>query len=341
MQRADGGGRADGSGRADGTGLVLGVDVGNSKTLVVAADRDGRVVGVASGPGVASGLGDLDTMLDPLLDLAERASGARSGFDAACLAIAGIDLPAQEEAMSRRAVDAGLADRLSVLNDTFALLRTVPGDRGDGVAVVAGAGINCVGVRGDVHVRYHAMGVVSGDWGGGGDLGRQALALACRAEDGRGERTLLARTVPQHFALDRPLQVTEEIMFGRLSEHRLVELARVALETAAAGDAVAQTLIGRVAAEVVTFIETTRRRLDWHDGLGPLPVLLGGGLLQSGNEFLLERIREPYADGDRATISVATVPPVIGSLLLAYDLLDGDAPDAARLAAQVMAQPAV
>ncbi|WP_168429318.1 BadF/BadG/BcrA/BcrD ATPase family protein [Microbacterium sp. K24] len=318
----------------DGAGLVLGVDVGNSKTHVVVADREGRVVGVASGPGLQSGLGGLDTMLTPLIDLAERASGARSGFDAACLALAGIDLPEQEQAMTRLAAEASLAERITVLNDTFALLRTGP-DRGDGVAVVAGAGINCVGVRGDVHVRYHAMGTVSGDWGGGMELGRETLSLACRAEDGRGEPTALSDAVPQHFGLERPLQVTEQIMRGELSEHRLVELARVALETATQGDAVAQTLVSRVADEVVTFVETTRRRLTWPDDQGPLPVLLGGGLLQSGNEFLLGRIREPYADGDRATISVATVPPIVGSLLLAYDLLGGDAPDAGELAGQV------
>jgi hypothetical protein len=53
---------------------------------------------------------------------------------------------------------------------------------------VCGAGINCVGTRADGRVwRFQSLGRISGDWGGGNQLGYDMLWLAVRAEDGRGE----------------------------------------------------------------------------------------------------------------------------------------------------------
>ena len=60
-------------------------------------------------------------------------------------------------------------------NDTFAVLRAGT-DRTWGVGIVCGFGTNCCGVAPDGRVfRLPAIGPVSGDWGGAGDLGRAAL----------------------------------------------------------------------------------------------------------------------------------------------------------------------
>ena len=75
-----------------------------------------------------------------------------------------------------------------VRNDTFAILRAGV-EEPRGVAVVCGAGINCVGMRPDGRVaRFPALGRVSGDWGGGGGLFEEAMWRGARAEDGRGGR---------------------------------------------------------------------------------------------------------------------------------------------------------
>jgi N-acetylglucosamine kinase-like BadF-type ATPase len=330
--------------------LALGVDVGNSKTHVVATDTHGRVVGAATGPGWISGDLTAGTAVDHVLGLAERACGHRSGFAAAALAVAGLDLPGQEEEMTERVIAAGLAGRVTVVNDTFALLRTGSESR-DGVAVVAGAGINCVGVRGDRVVRFHSMGRLSGDWGGGYDVGREALALACRSEDGRDGATLLRTRVPEHFGLTRPLEVTEAVVSGRLREDRLLELAPVVFAAAGEGDAAATSIVQRLADEVAAFARTALRRLDWgrldrgrlergrlDRADEPVPLVLGGGLLQSADAYLVGSIREALADvAPGVDLRVSDVPPVVGAVLMALDLLDSPAPDAAALAAAVRA----
>jgi N-acetylglucosamine kinase-like BadF-type ATPase len=313
--------------------LVVGVDVGNSKTHVAAAGPDGAIVGVATGTGWVSGSLTDETVVGHVLALVERAAGRRGGFEAATVAMAGLDLPEQARTMAERLAPLAAAGRLGVLNDTFALLRAGSAG-GEGVAVVAGAGINCVGVRGDRTVRYHSQGRLSGDWGGGYDLGAEALAMACRAEDGRGAATVLDRLVPRHFGLERPLQVTEALLTGSLGPERLLELCPRVYAAAADGDAVALGLVHRLADEVAAFVTATAERLGWSEG--PLPVVLGGGLLRSRDPRLLARVRAGLGDlAERAEIAVCDVPPVTGAVLLALDLAGRLAPSAASLGADV------
>lgn len=308
--------------------LVLGVDVGNSKAHVAVVDTGGDVVGAAAGTGWSSGDLTAHTAVDHVLGLAERACGRRAGFAAAAIAMAGLDLPHQERDMVDRFAAAAPAPAVTVVNDTFALLR-VGAPSGDGVAVVAGAGINCVGVLGDRVVRFHSLGRLSGDWGGGYDVGAEALALACRAEDGRGAATALERLVPRHFGLDRPLQVSEAVLAGRLRRDRLLELCPAVFAAAGEGDAAARSVVERLGAEVAVFARTAVRRLSWDSG--PVPVVLGGGLLRSRDPVLLGAITA--ALDDRLEVIVSDDPPVVGSVLMALDLLG--VPPPARLTARL------
>ena len=73
--------------------------------------------------------------------------------------LAGLDFP-EEERRFHAAVDGlGWAGRIIVGNDTFAVLRAGT-DRGWGVAVTCGTGINCVGIGPDGrHVRFPSLGI--------------------------------------------------------------------------------------------------------------------------------------------------------------------------------------
>ena len=98
----------------------------------------------------------------------------------------------------------GLADELLLRNDTFAVLRAGT-DRGWGVGVVCGTGLNCAAVAPDGRtVRFAALGEISGDDGGGGCLGLQAVGATIRGRDGRGPRTDLERLIPSTSACATP-----------------------------------------------------------------------------------------------------------------------------------------
>lgn len=93
--------------------------------------------------------------------------------------------------------------------------------------MVCGAGINAVAVAPDGRThRFPALGAISGDWGGGGQLGNDALWHAVRAEDGRGEPTLLLPALLEHYGETSIAKVVEKIHFEeiKLDPHALCPL---------------------------------------------------------------------------------------------------------------------
>ena len=187
--------------------------------------------------------------------------------------LAGVDFPSEEEELRAELEARGFAGHVVVGNDTLALLRAGT-ERGWGVAVVCGAGINGVGVGPDgSDVRFPALGAITGDWGGGYDVGSEALFAAARSEDGRGAQTSLEHSVPRHFGLDSPRRLAEGDARRRISHRRLIELARSS-SAEAAHDPAAAAIVERPADEVVALarVALTRLGLDQE----PVEVVLGG-----------------------------------------------------------------
>ncbi len=319
--------------------LLLAVDGGNSKTDVLLLDRSGRVLSHVRGPSCAPVHHGLDGAMD-ILDLLVRkafAAALAPGEEpvrpaVGVFALAGADLPHEEEQLLAACQGRGWVQRAVVRNDAFALLRAGT-DRGWGVAVVCGAGMNAVGVGPDgAVVRFPALGAISGDWGGGYDVGLAALAAAARAQDGRGAPTRLATAVPAHFGLADPLAVTEALHLGTLPLSRLVELPPALFDAARHGDEVAREVVLRLADEVTAFALATIRRLALPQD--DVDVVLGGGLLRAGLPLLDDAVRagiQRQAPGAR--VLVVDCEPIVGAGLLA--LTEAGAPPAAAAALRV------
>ncbi|MGH2996146.1 MAG: N-acetylglucosamine kinase [Gaiellaceae bacterium] len=316
--------------------LVLAVDGGNSKTDLALVHADGEVLALVRGPlssphhlGVDGCLAVLDTLRDDALGEAglTRANGAVA--DVAELLLAGVDFPTEEREVEDAVGPRGWAARTSVRNDTFAVLRAGT-ERGWGIAVVCGAGINCVGVGPDGrHARFPALGSITGDWGGGFDVGLAGVSAAARSEDGRGPRTSLERTVPAHFGLRTPTELAEAIHRGHIPQRRVIELAPAVLAEAAA-DSVAAEIVDRLAAEVVALARVALARLELDQQ--PVEVLLGGGLLQTADGRLVAAIGEGLREvGPAITVRAATSPPIVGAALLGLDELGAGQDAQARL----------
>jgi N-acetylglucosamine kinase-like BadF-type ATPase len=283
-------------------GLVLGVDGGNSKTDVVVATTDGVPVSFVRGGGSNShgpgGSAACVEVIASLVDLDEQA-------DRAVLFLCGADLPHDVIELTQLARARGWAREVTVDNDTFALLHAGT-DSVDAVAVICGAGINCVGRSRDRIVRYPALGWETGDWGGAEALGQEALYHANRAVDGRGEPTALVELVELHFG--KPVvEVGADLHYKRMARARLGELAPAVV---ASDDAVALELTQRLADEIVLLVERAVRDLEVFDA----DVVLGGGMLPYGG-----RLYSLVAERLAAEPIVPTLPPVAGAVLAALD----------------------
>ncbi|MET8484563.1 N-acetylglucosamine kinase [Streptomyces tendae] len=299
---------------------VLAVDAGNSKTDVAVVTADGEVLGTARGGAFRPPAVGVERAVDALADAVTRAFAAAGvtcvDHVSACLANA--DLPVEEEQLAAALHARAWGTGVEVRNDTFAVLRAGVAEP-LGVAVVCGAGVNCVGMRPDGRTaRFPAIGRISGDWGGGWGLAEEALWHAARAEDGRGGPTELARTLPAHFGLDSMYALIEALHLRSVEPGRRHELTPVLFATAADGDPVARSIVDRQADEVVAMAVVALTRLDLL--AEPAPVLLGGSVLAARHPQLDGRIRELLAArAPKAVPRVVTARPVLGAVLLGLD----------------------
>jgi N-acetylglucosamine kinase-like BadF-type ATPase len=320
---------------------ILAVDGGGSKTDAVLLRRDGTILGAArtrSADGHDARAAQGPTVQERHLrsvGVAIARAAHRAGLDPdrmpvadlGVFCLAGADLPSDDRRLLRWIVGSGWAEQVVLRNDTFAILRAGT-DRPWGVAVVCGFGTNCSAVAPSGRItRFPAVGPISGDWGGANDLGAWAAWYAIRAEDGRGDPTVLARVVPEHFGLRRPRQLTEALYRGRVEEERLAELAPLVFRAAVRGDAIARSLVDRQADEIVTMAATAMRRLRMTRL--DADVVLGGGIFRNRDPRFFRRIDDGLHEvAPAARTHVLHDPPVVGAALMGLDRID--APRAAH-----------
>ena len=311
-----------------GPAAVLAIDGGNSKTDVALVAADGTLLGRSHGPGVPAPTVGIDESIRVFGDLLEQAAGqAGLAFDGrspialhAAAYLAGVDIPQEEAAMTAALNRQGWTTTTRVDNDTFAVFRAGTMNHW-GVGVVAGAGINAVGIGPDGRiVRFPSIGEITGDFGGGGDLSEQTMWFSIRDEDGRGRSTLLRQAVMEHFGKTSVYDVAIAMHVGELSVGERLDLTRVLFRVADAGDPIAVALVDRQAHEVALLTKSAMRQLDLTETA--TDVVLGGGVLTSREPLLMRLIDGWMAkEAPKACVRVNNVPAITGAALLGFDFL--------------------
>jgi N-acetylglucosamine kinase-like BadF-type ATPase len=308
---------------------VLAVDGGNSKTEVALVGRDGTVLSLVHGAGTPMEAEHYAASTVLLRDLVREAA-AGAGIDPGGVLAeqvaafhAGLDVAPDEERLRADLTASGWGRSVRVGNDTFAVLRAGTA-RPWGVAVACGAGLNCVGVAPDGSTtRFLALGRCTGDWGSGRDLAEEVLWSAARAEDGRGDRTALAKATAAQFGVATMHEVCVRIHLGQIGATDLHQLVPLLFRVATAGDAVAAGLVARLADEISRMVLIAMRRLAL--STSDTEVVLGGSVLTAGHTRLLDRLGELIRAGaPAARIRVIQARPVIGAALLGLDRIGAD-----------------
>ena len=312
-------------------GLILGVDGGGSKTVIAVATAEGELVASLRGPGTNSHAIGAVAVADVIGAMLGDAAAALP-VDQAVLYLCGADVPADIAELEAAIRPRGWSRKLTVDNDTFAVLRAGT-DAPNAIAVICGTGINALGRRADGRIaRYPSLGWETGDWGGAEMLGREVLRLAARAEDGRGEPTVLRELVREHFGAAKVEDVGADVHYKRLPMSRLAELAPAVIDAADEGDAVAWSLVDLLATEIVLMTIRTLNDL----GLKEADVVLGGGMLHGGEGLLYQLVAE------RLPLGAIPVPaqdePVLGAALAALDAAGASDAAKARLREELRAR---
>lgn len=299
----------------------LGVDAGNSKTVALLADGEGRVLGRGrAGVGDIYAHGGAGAAVDAVLAAVARAL-EDAGVDVdqvqhAAFRLAGVDWPEDEELWTR-----ALAERLpglassSVANDGYALLRC-GWPSGVGVAVTAGTG-PAVAARGADGRAWCACWWIQHELAGRG-LGLAGVRAVVNADTGLGPATTLT---PALLALFAEPDVTALLhAFTRRADPRPDRdkwaAARSVLRAAAEGDAVARGIVAGQAEVFAGLVRVAAEQTGLGAGGRAVPVVLGGSVLTSEHPAYRDAlVRALHEQVGAVAVVASAASPVAGALL--------------------------
>jgi glucosamine kinase len=281
----------------EGRRLTIGAYCGASRCHARLRDSDGRAIAEAQGSG-----GNLYVDFDAALATIDRridAVCAKAGLTAADrakltlgLGLSGLSSPADAERVEARY--AGFA-RVRAANDALAgCLGAHAG--GDGALVIAGTGSAAVARVGGRETVISGRGFLLGDDGSAARVGAEAIRAALRAHDGVGPASSLTAEVMRRFG--DPLTATQWALTAKPAGYSA--FMPLVFERAAAGDAVALTIIRAAAQAIDALIAAT-------GALGATRVVLVGGMNPAITPYLADAsravLRDPlYDDADGAIL---------------------------------------
>jgi N-acetylglucosamine kinase-like BadF-type ATPase len=218
--------------------LYVGVDGGATKTLAVAADREGRVVGVGeSGPSNYHVVG-LDGAVENINTAVKQAIAAagRETAEVVTLGLAGMDTSHDFKIFEEKAAPRVAGRRVFVRHDAeIALVGATLGE--PGVIVIAGTG-SVAGARNrrGEYARCGGWGHLLGDEGSAYFIAREALRAVLWAFDGRGPSTQLTEPVLKALGVASPDEILIKVYGERMSVREIARLAPLVTEAAKRGD---------------------------------------------------------------------------------------------------------
>jgi len=263
-------------------GYIVGIDGGGTKTEAVLVRPDGEVLAsYRAGPANYQLTGP-ECLRTTVEDAVERLLAAAGGGEVSvlCVGLAGVDRPQDRREVALAL--SGLGREVVVASDgEIALEGAHLG--GPGLVVIAGTGSIAWGKDGGRVARAGGWGYLLGDEGGGYWIGKEAIAAALRAWDGRGPKTSLEGQLRDHLGLSRLDQIVRWVYCGEARPDRIAGLARLVFAAADAGDGIALEILHRAGRHLGELALAVARRLGMGKGI---KVALVGGMFGRRDRLL-------------------------------------------------------
>lgn len=308
--------------------LILGVDGGQTATKTVVGDEHGTILAQSSGgpsnhteePGGPERLERvvLGTIRDALATM-HISNPEEQTFAAACFGMTGeTDIKAR---ILKRIIR---AEHLTVVHDSVnALAGATAGQVG--IIVIGGTGSVARGIneQGE-EARVGGWTHMFGDEGSAYWIGRAAVRALLAEYDRMGPKTLLTPMLFEQLAVTSPYKLIEKYYAGTFTRDHLAGLSMQVDEAARQGDKVAQEILRQAGHELAQYARAVVALLFPHpqdpahrvSGQKFL-VCYAGGVFKSN--LLVKSFTNSVTSSDRrAEVRPALLPPVLGSLLLAY-----------------------
>lgn len=288
------------------TGVVIGLDIGGTKTRGVRFEN-GEVVADAS-------VGSSNVQNVSRAEAARNLAGlfARIGSGAVERVYAGaggIDTDDDAAALTALIAPHVPVARVTVVHDSRLLLAA--GGASTGVAVIGGTGSAAWGRNGHGdQARSGGWGYLLGDEGSGYWLGREAVRHSLRRMNQGLDTDSLTTALLASCGVDHPNRLIALFHDASTGRRYWAERARLVVQAADAGHPESRELLGQAGRDLAQLAEQPLRQLGL-DG----PVILGGGLGMHVPR-LQESFRSALAAAGFADVRVLDRDPVFGVLRL-------------------------
>ena len=303
------------------THAVIGVDGGTSKTIALVADLEGNIIGAARGPGSNWTGTDVEIPMAVVIrtvhQAMEQAQVDQDDVLMGMFTLAGADWP--EDHMHRQLTleRAAIAQHVCVKNDTFGGLRAGT-SAPYGIVISAGTAANTAVIAPDG--REWAFGYYQ-SYGGALDLSKEAIEAILRAEDGRGEPTILTALVLNHLSFTNLEELLRARIARRIDLTLQLSLCPLVFEAAMEADRVAGEMLVKHGTALAEYATALIRRFDMQQV--EFDMVLAGSLFKGKGPLLIETIAQAvHRFAPRARVLRSRFEPAVGAVLLAYDALD-------------------
>jgi len=292
---------------SDGLRYFLGIDGGGTKTALMLADEEGRILRThradACNP-VDIGMENAQRILkDAIFEVCRGIP-----LSSVCMfaGIAGGSSGDTKERLYSFFKQFGFA-AFENDSDNRSIIAAGLGDA-DGITVILGTGFCVYTQKGGKHHRIGGWGYLIDDGGSGYNLGRDALHAYFSAYDGTGEKTLLTEEIDRIRAGGVEGLIT--YVYGN-GKKAVASMTPAVIAAHRRGDTVATAILERNMEEAARVIACASREFDG----ASVPVILAGGL--TNEACVLECLCDKLSGIGIDRIEILACEPVVGALMLA------------------------
>jgi len=304
---------------------VLGVDGGGTKTIVQVADLSGKVVAESeSGSSNYKSVGikiakeNINKAIFKAIDMLNNLK--EFTFKDACFGLAGNDsnedTKIYKEIIFNDVIEKYLdRNKIIICNDTRIGL-AAGSDSKNGVMIICGTGSNCYGINEQGReAKVNGWDYILGDEGSGYEIGIKALRALMRAYDGRGESTLLSKTVLEDLNIKNISELIKWAYSDYFLKDRVAAIAKTVCKTAEMGDKISKKILKEEADEAIISVKTVVDKLGLADK--EFDLVFVGNVFKCEKYFksvLMKKLKSKFT---KINFKSLTKKPVEGAIKLA------------------------
>ncbi|MFD1956778.1 glycoside hydrolase family 3 N-terminal domain-containing protein [Paenibacillus thailandensis] len=277
---------------------VAGWDGGGTKTAVVVVDETGKEAGSFASGSINLNGRDEAGVRESIRELLASTSALCGGLEACeyiCVGAAGVSNPSVVSRLTAMIRECGYEGGLAITGDHETAMAGAL-ESTEGMILIAGTGSICYGrnAQGDSH-RTGGGGHLVDDEGSGYSIGRELIAAALRASDGRIANRTIAPAVLARLGLGSVRELIGYVYDPRTNKKDIAALATLLSELCDAGDGTALAIAERSARALFELVVPVAERLSLQDGR---LALAGGVLLRNGiiRDSLTAMLLRKYPD---------------------------------------------